>query len=377
MKIAAVIYKFFPYGGIQLDMLRIIEECNKRGHEVAVFTHKWEGECPGYVKLHLIPLSAAGNHSRMAEFDRKVNALLPEENADAVFGVNRISGLDAYFAGDTCYTAKAFATRSWLYRLMPRYRTYHRLEKAVFAPEANCKIMLLVPGQEAEFKQYFNTPDDRFMLLPPGIPADRCRTDNAGEIRKRKRMEFNLAKDDVMLLQIGSGFITKGVERSIRALAELPSAWRSKTRFFVVGADNPAKFIKLAEKLNVADKVEFLGGRNDVPQLLMAADLMLHPAINDATATVLAEAIVAGLPVICTKVCGFSTLIKQANSGIVLPEPFCQAELNRNLEKVLEAPGMLQAYQDNAIMYADKADFFRRQQVAADALEEIAKRKQK
>lgn len=376
MKVAAVIYKFFPYGGIQLDLLRIIAECNARGHEVVVYTTKWEGECPNYVELHTIEVETKSNHKRMAEFSDKVNKLLKESPVDVVFGVNRIAGLDAYFAGDTCYTAKAHSSRNFLYRLMPRYKTYHQLEGAVFSPESSCKcLMMLTQDQKLEFMQYFNTPKERFILLPPGIPEDRCRPEDADKIRAAKRAELGLADSDILLIQIGSGFITKGLDRTIKAMASLPSGWKKRCRLLVVGSDRPERFIKLAKRLRVDQQVDFLGGRNDVPALLWAADLLMHPAVNDATATVLAEAIVAGLPAICTSVCGFSTLVKQANSGIILNEPFNQDELNKELEKILDPPERLQIYQDNAIMYANNADFFRRQKVAVDGIENVAKEK--
>ncbi len=376
MNIAAVIYKFFPYGGIQLDLLRIIEECHIRGHNVTVFASRWEGECPNYIDLRLIKLRSCSNHGRMLEFSRKVNAAVKPENFDLLFGVNRIEGLDVYFAGDNCYAAKAHTERSFFYRFTPRYRVYHKLEKSVFGRGGKSKILLLTPGQQAAFERYYNTEQDRFYLLPPGIPKDRCRPDNADKIRFAKRMELGLKDDsEIMILQIGSGFATKGVDRSIKAVAALPAAWRSKTTLFIVGSDNPSKYIKLTRQLHIDDRVKFLGGRNDVPSLLLAADLMLHPAVNDATATVLAEAIVAGLPVICSDVCGFSSLITSARSGVVISSPFKQEELNSQLEKMLETPAQLQAYQDNAILYADDADFFSRQKVAVDILERAAAEK--
>ena len=375
MKIAALIYKFFPYGGVQLDFLRILEECHSRGHEIIVYAHRWEGERPNYIDLHLLPLKRSSNHGRMMEFGKKCKGLIDKQDFDLVFSVNRLPGLDVYFAGDTCYAAKSHRERSFFYRWLPRYKVYKKLEKSVFARENGCNIMLLLSSQQVDYEKYYQTEPERFIVLPPGIPADRCRPDNAEDIRMQKRSELGVDKDEIMILQIGSGFVTKGVERSIRAVASLPAAWRGRIHFFVVGSDKPEKFIKLAKKLGVGERVAFLGGRNDVPGLLLAADMMLHPAINDATATVLAEAIVAGLPVLCTAACGFSQLIKSARSGVVLPEPFEQKELNHQLDHMLETPIQLQAYQDNAILYANDTDFFNRQRVAVDFMEQVAEEK--
>lgn len=369
MVIAAVIYKFFPYGGVQLDFRRIIEECHRRGHKVKVFATRWEGECPGFVELHLVTLTSHTNHGRMAEFARKVNAAPEFAGADLRFGAVRIPGLDAYFAGDTCYAAKVIDEKPFYYRFLPRCRTYMKLEASVFERGGKCRIMLIVPGQQPDFERFYHTEPDRFHLLPPGIPEDRRRPDKADEIRLAKRRELGVSDDEVMIIEVGSGFATKGVDRAIRAVASLPAAWKQRARFFVAGRDNPRKFQALARRLRVSDRVTFLGGRGDVPALLQAADLMLHPAVNDAAAAVLAEAIVAGLPVLCTAACGFSALIAQARSGVVVPQPFEQAELDRQLFRMLETPAQLQAYQDNAILYADTADFYGREKEAVNLLE--------
>jgi len=291
MKIAASIFKFFPYGGVQLDFLRIIEECHRRGHEIEVFTTKWEGECPGYVTLHLLGVKSVCNHRRMAEFGRECRRLATDGEFDLIFGANRIPGLDVYFAGDNCYAARGYSEHGFFYRLMPRYRTYCRLEKSVFERGGSCRIMLIAPSQRPDFEKFYHTEAERFYLLPPGIPEDRRRPDNASSVRAAKRAELGVDENRIMLLQVGSGFATKGVERSIRAFASLASAWRNAACLFVVGRDDPRKYQRLARRLKVADKVIFLGGRGDVNELLLAADLMVHPAVNDAAASVLAEAI--------------------------------------------------------------------------------------
>ena len=70
--------------------------------------------------------------------------------------------------------------------------------------------------------KYYGTPAERFHLLPPGISPDRRAPLNAEQIRADFRNEFGLTEDDLLLVQIGSGFKTKGLDRSLRALANLP-----------------------------------------------------------------------------------------------------------------------------------------------------------
>jgi UDP-glucose:(heptosyl)LPS alpha-1,3-glucosyltransferase len=173
--------------------------------------------------------------------------------------------------------------------------------------------------------------------------------------------------DALVLVQVGSGFITKGVDRSIRAVAALPDSIRHKTKLWIVGKDNNHKFIKLSQKLGIASHVKFLGGCSNIPELLAVADLMIHPAINECTGTVLLEALAAGLPVLCSAACGYAGYIERADAGKVTPEPFCQATLNMALSELLS--GNLSAIGEKGIEFARQNDFYSRHIVAADVIE--------
>ena len=105
---------------------------------------------------------------------------------------------------------------------------------------------------------------------------------------------------------IGSGFTTKGLDRAITGLASLPQDILQQTTLTVVGEDakSPTKrHLSLAKRLSVREQSYFfLGGRprEQIPALLAAGDLMVHPAYGENTGTVLLEAITAGLPVLTT-----------------------------------------------------------------------------
>ena len=46
MHIAMAIFKYFPFGGLERDMLRMAESAAKRGHRVVIHTSKWEDDAP-------------------------------------------------------------------------------------------------------------------------------------------------------------------------------------------------------------------------------------------------------------------------------------------------------------------------------------------
>lgn len=372
MKLAFCLFRYFPYGGLQRDFLRIAKTCASRGHEVHVYTMQWEGEAAPDLHVHLINVHGAQNHTRSRRFAQRVQTAVAEASYDLVVGFNKMPGLDVYYAADVCYKARADAKHSTLYRYLPRYKDLVAFEQAVFAAGAPTEILLISPLQQAEFVRAYQTEITRFHVLPPGIARDRIAPTNASEIRTEKRLELAADENDLLILMVGSGFKTKGVDRAIQALAALPQALAARSRLLIIGQDRPEAFKQLAQKLGVLDRVNFLGGRPDVPAFLLAADLLLHPAYHENTGTVLLEAVVAGLPVLATDVCGYAHYIGEASAGCVLASPFDQAALNALLTHMLSDDAARKAWQAHGIAFAKTANIYQLADKAADIIEATA-----
>ena len=227
---------------------------------------------------------------------------------------------------------------------------------------------MIAPQQQALFEKHYATPSGRFHLLPPGISPDRRAPGNAAEIRAGFRQEFGLADDDLLLLQIGSGFKTKGLDRSLKALASLPEGLLARTRLIAIGQDEPSFFQRQASSLGLAESVSILSGRSDIPRFLLGADLLIHPAYNENTGTVLLEALVAGLPVLATAVCGYAHYIAEAEGGLVIPDPFVQSQLDSMLAEMLDDKGARVRWQTNALAFAQTADIYSNAERAADLI---------
>jgi UDP-glucose:(heptosyl)LPS alpha-1,3-glucosyltransferase len=86
----------------------------------------------------------------------------------------------------------------------------------------------------------------------------------------------------------------------------------------------------------------------------------------------LLEAVAAGLPVLCTEVCGYGSHIQAASCGLLTPEPFDQAVLNSQLEALLIG-GDLPKLGKNALAYAQSTDLYSMHERAADVIFEQSK----
>lgn len=110
----------------------------------------------------------------------------------------------------------------------------------------------------------------------------------------------------------------KGVDYLVRALAE---PLLLSERLTVVG-DGPERraLEHLAGDLGVADRVEFLGMRDDVQVLVGDAAVVVHPAVwGEAFGLTIAEAMAAGRPVVGCRVGAVPELIQDGETGYVVP----------------------------------------------------------
>jgi len=355
MKFAFCLYKHFPYSGLSRDMLRILQECGQRGHEVVVFTGSWEGPKPENAKVVIIKHFGMSNHTRVAAFHRKLFLHLGRYNFDILVGFNKIPYMDIY----------------WLYHKTPRFLFFQNFESSVFSTISKTKILSLSEREKSIYQEYYLTQDHRFHDIPPTL--DRFRREIWQKLPEREliRERLGIAEDQYLLLLVGSGFKTKGLDRAIKAIAVLPKELRNKTTLFVIGQDKEDSFFALAQKLNVDSHIEFLGGRDDVPELMKAADLLVHPAYAETTGTVILEAITYGLPVLATKVCGYAHHIGKADAGMVLRSPFRQEEFNDKLASVLLSEKREQ-WSKNGLLYGDNDELYKMPQSVASIIENEA-----
>lgn len=371
MRYAFCIFKYFPFGGIQRDGYRIAEMLKERGHSIRFYALSWEGEVPPWIEFVQVPVKAVSRHALYGRFQDWVQRHLSTEPVDCVFGLNKMSGLDAYFAGDSCFEEKARTQRGWWYRQLPRYRFFASTERAVFRRLGATQILTISDVQTPLFKRYYRTPDERLHALPPGIDPSRVAPPEAQSIGAELRREFGVAADEKLLLFVGSGFKKKGLDRVLRAMANLPRELAQKTTLFVIGADNFDPFERMAKRLGVFERLRFFSGRNDVPRFFFAADLLLLPAYDENTGTVILESMVAGLPVLTTENCGYAVWVERYSAGRVVPDPFDQGCLDRELRSLLTVCD-LEEMSACAAAVAERNEIFSLVPTAADLLETFA-----
>jgi glycosyltransferase involved in cell wall biosynthesis len=133
------------------------------------------------------------------------------------------------------------------------------------------------------------------------------------------RTELGVPQDATVALYVGRLDKQKGVDTLLRALAIVQS---SDPQLHVVlagtGPDQQS-LIELAGQLAVASRTHFLGWRADVSMLMRAADFFVMPSRWEGMPNALLEAMAGGLAVVATCAEGSVQLVRDGESGIVVP----------------------------------------------------------
>ncbi len=366
MKMAFFLNEYRPFGGMPRDCLRLAQEAASRGHHVTIVTRVWQGTPLEAENVDVVLLGNRGltNARRDHHFLQQTQAWLRTHPADLVLGFFRMPGLDAYFAADPCFEAKVRRLKPRWFRWTRRYRRFSKAEKAVFGHGFGTQVLLLHPGEIDTYAEIYGTERERLHVLPPGIKRPDPQVDHEAA-RQSVREELNTPPDAPLILLAGSGFRTKGLDRALVALA----AQEKNTHLMVAGQDKADTFRLQAEKLGIAERVHFLGGRSDLARLMLGSDVLIHPAYSENTGTVLLEALVHGLPVIASAVCGFASHVKASGGGLVLAEPFSQEDLNRQLSALLSDSRRRKTMRRAGRAYGASQDLYSCHQRAVDLLE--------
>ena len=371
MQTLFLIFKFFMRGGAQRDMVQAIQALQKRKVDTHILCAEALDPAPEGVELTVLPTSGCSNHARAVDFERQALDFIQNHSFDAVIGFNRMGGLDFYFAADDCLRCRWQNT--WLNNLLNRRRIFLQQEKTALQTP---RIFTLTGRQEQDYQRYYQIPSDRFTRVPPGIEKKYQHCDHSTAAREQARKQYNVSPEDFLIVQAAASFKTKGVDRTLAIIDDLPENLKKRVRLIVPGDDKKrSRFQAVADLRNI--RAEFPGGSDRLEELFTAADLMLHPARAESAGNVLIEALCCNLPVLTTKRCGFAEYITATGGGVVLPEPFTLQHWSLALQKLMTEPEHLLQCRKNIRNLYKEEFWYSRAGVIADEIIKFIRDKQR
>jgi glycosyltransferase involved in cell wall biosynthesis len=170
-----------------------------------------------------------------------------------------------------------------------------------------------------------NTRDIVDDLVARGWPSARAHyLPNFVEAARRPaqpRAKLDTPEGAPLLLALGRLHANKAFDVLLRALALVPDA-----RLWLAGEGPEDRSLRrLAQELDVHDRVRFLGWRSDVPALLAACDILVCPSRHEPLGNVVLEGWAQERPVVAAAAQGPGALIAGEETGLLVPRDEPQA----------------------------------------------------
>jgi glycosyltransferase involved in cell wall biosynthesis len=214
---------------------------------------------------------------------------------------------------------------AWVRILAFRYRIGHVVPVAV-AEDVRTTIRQLYG--------YLDAP-----LIPNGIPTDEYAPDP--NRRRRWRERHGLEPEAIVLTHVGRFAPPKNHALLIEAFAQV----RTHTPLYLLlvgGGELEDAVRQQVAGLGLQERVRFLGVRADVPAILNASDLFVLSSRWEGNPLSVMEAMAAGLPVVSTAVGGVPELVREGETGLLVPSGDAAA-LARALQALVDDPARREA----------------------------------
>jgi glycosyltransferase involved in cell wall biosynthesis len=145
-------------------------------------------------------------------------------------------------------------------------------------------------------------PRDRIDVVPRGRPAEGLGS-RTPDRRAQARASLGLDDQAPLLVSVARQDRQKGLDVLLRALPAVAARF-PRARLALVGRDGgmTPELHAIVDRLGLGEPVMFLGLRDDVPELLCAADVFVFPSRWEGLGSVLLEAMALEAPIVATDI---------------------------------------------------------------------------
>jgi UDP-glucose:(heptosyl)LPS alpha-1,3-glucosyltransferase len=214
-----------------------------------------------------------------------------------------------------------------------RYREMAEIERRQLTC-SDATVVTVSKMVQRHFETFHHLPKERMRLIYNGVDLEQFSPAQRPLRRAVARQDLGL-KDEVLFVMLAHNLLLKNANALLQAAARLLKAGRP-IRVLIAGGKRPKPFIKLADRLGIAQCVTFRDPLEDPTPYYAAADVFVHPTWYDPCSLVTLEASASALPVITTRYNGASELMSDGREGYILDKPDDASSLAAMMEKLMD-----------------------------------------
>lgn len=321
-------------GGLEKYTLNLLQTFAEEKCQVTLLTTGTPLCIPGVNCISLGPDSRCTLY-QLVHFDTLCQKWLQKNPQDIVFGMERTTQQTHYRAGNGVHAIylerRKMVDTLWkrmTFPLNPLHQTLLSMEKMAFE-DRNLKVLFTNSYMvKNEILKTYKTPPDKIEVIHNGVEWEKWSEEFEKTFIYKKRGAPHL-------LFVGNGYKRKGLSFLLQSLARLKN---EDFRLTVIGKDkNPLRYVRLAEKLGIKKKIDFMGPQSDLLPFYRAADTLIIPSIYDPFANVTVEALAMGLYVLSSSYNGGQEIL-QEYSGTIIDDLLSPETFAHELKNVFNIP---------------------------------------
>lgn len=302
---------------IKFFHLPYLEYFKQRGYEVHVMTNG-RADIPFCDVKHTVPMEKFPLNLSNIKAYKAIKGIIAEEEFDYIHchmpmaaALTRLAAKSSRKRGTkVIYTAHGFH----FYEGGPRknWMIYYPVEKWC-ARYTDC--LITINQEDYTLTKKANFPAKRLEYVKGvGVNLDKFKPVSKQE-QERLKIEMGYKADDFVVMYVAELNDNKNQQLTLHALKQLGERCPHMRLVLIGEGANDKAYKQLALQLGIAEKVDFLGVRQDVNQLLQMADLYVATSLREGLPLNVLEAMATGIPICATKNRGHLELIEDDVNG--------------------------------------------------------------
>ncbi len=292
------------------------------------------------IKLFHMDLDRSPYSTKNMKAYKQLVDFIKQEKIDYIHCNTPVGGFLGRLAGEKCHVKKILyqAHGFHFYNGAPKknWMIYYPIEKWL---AKKTDTIVTINNEDFERAKTFKLKNNGHVYYVPGVGMDLSQYDVPDAVRVIKRKELDLNDTDFALISMGDLINRKNYKIAIEVVAKLNNP---NVHYYICGEGPEEQNLKeLTNNLEIEKQVHFLGYRNDIKELLKAADTFLFTSKQEGLARSLMEAMASKIPCVVSKIRGNTELICDGVSGFLCTNV---DEYVRSLKKLVQYPELREQF---------------------------------
>ena len=212
-------------------------------------------------------------------------------------------------------------------------RIFRWIER-LFAPLTD-RVVVLTEGESQDYTELSVYPKDKLVKIHSGVDIQKFKQVPANTVEKKRSL--GLPQNGLIVGYIGWLLPVKGPMYLLKAMEDVWQDHDDVALVLIGKGDLDVDLRAEALKASANGRVNFLGWRNDIDEIMPIFDIFVLPSLNEGMGRVLVEAMAAGKPVVASRVGGIPDMVQHGETGYLVP-PGDVAVLADSIKTLLADP---------------------------------------